>query len=669
MGIRNRRTTQSGGTARRSNAIVNLCLLLASCAVGLSLCELSLRLFYPKYRALVDSPFRWDGLRIWARTPNARNWWPHPDTRSPHALHHNNFALRQHRNFSAADLGSAINVGVFGDSFVENVRMDAPYSFTEPLDYLLNQGPEKFNVLNFGVDGYGTDQSFLHYEHFRHAEDLDYVFYVLTLNDLGDIREARIFDLDDAGRLALNKAAQPSWWSRFVSRLHVSYLMEEAKWRLSSHTANVHSDQEIFEHLHSYKDRYRDFSSETRKALPVFRQLILRWRRSVERNGGGFLVVTLPGEPVDPSVVTLLREEDVKVISLHDCFRDHDDGHHWRKWRGSPYKFKRDPHWNESGNRLAAVCLYRFLEKEEMRLPGLSESSLGEALRQYYSAFGDTAPPGDARTAADIRRKYQALDEFGQEQEKQRLMNLVQAAEKRIISSEFDVHLDGKELIYAKEGCDRADVQGRFFLKVTSIDGKVFLEEMEFAFKAARLSTAELVTIGGGLGEGLCVAKKALPDYPIAHVWTGQIGGDGALDWQGEAFIDRDAFRKALEKATAPEKLAVRSEFDVYLDGQRITYVKDVCNPLDARRFFLHVTPVDEKDLPELDAENGYDNWDFDPEIFSFAQTGCMVRSWLPGYAIRRIRTGQFDRDEGVIWESEFSISHAADTEERRSGN
>ena len=210
---------------------VNLCLLLASCAAGLFLCELSLRLFYPKYRDLADAPFRRDASRIWARMPNARNWWVHPDTRLSHALHHNNFGLRQHRNFSAADLASAINVGVFGDSFVENVRMDAPYSFTEPLDWLLNQGQRRFNVLNFGVEGYGPGQSFLHHEHFRYADDLDYVFYVYFRNDLVNVHATGLFDLDEAGRLVRNEAMQPSWWTRFISGLHVSYLMLDVSGR------------------------------------------------------------------------------------------------------------------------------------------------------------------------------------------------------------------------------------------------------------------------------------------------------------------------------------------------------------------------------------------------------------------------------------------------------
>ena len=187
-----------------SNAMMpllrNLGLLLVSCLAGLLLCEASLRLFYPKYAPLAEARARFDTMRIWARIPNDRASHLHPDTGSMHTLHHNNLALRQHRNFSPADL-TAVNVGVFGDSFVENRGIDAPYSLTEPLDYLLNQRGQRFNVLNFGVAGYGTGQSLLHYEHFRYAEDLAYVFYVYYENDLAEIVRTALFDPDEAGRL------------------------------------------------------------------------------------------------------------------------------------------------------------------------------------------------------------------------------------------------------------------------------------------------------------------------------------------------------------------------------------------------------------------------------------------------------------------------------------
>ena len=398
---------------------VNLCLLLASCAAGLFLCELSLRLFYPKYRDLAEAPFRRDAARIWARTPNARNLWLHPETRMPHALHHNNFGLRQHRNFSAADLSVATNVGFFGDSFVENIRMDAPYSFTEPLDWLLNQGPRRFNVLNFGVGGYGPDQSFLNYEHFRYADDLDYVFFVYCDNDLKNILEAGLFHLDGEGRLVRNEV-KSFWWVRFVSGLHLSYLMLDMSGRQFFRNPGISLLQERWVQREVRLDEAVNGLSE---ASAILRRLVRRWKRAVEENGGRFVTVMLPYSPADPRITTLLEEEDVEAVDLYRCFRDHDDAHHGWRWSDrkragrSPYKFKRDGHWNENGNRLAAVCLYRFLEKE-MRLPGVSEDALRETLHQYYSAFGGWTPPApphykgegaSPRTAAGIRKKYRAL--------------------------------------------------------------------------------------------------------------------------------------------------------------------------------------------------------------------------------------------------------------------
>ena len=183
----------------------NLCILLVSGAAGLSLCAGSLQLFYPKYRDLAETQFARNAMRIWAYTPNSRYRRNHPDLRLPHAVHHNNLALRQHRNFSEGDLNSAVNIGFFGDSFVENVFMGAPYSLTEPLDYLLNQRGQRFNVLNFGMDDYGTGQSLLHYEHFRYADALAHVFYVYCEKDQEDIAETALFHLDEAGDLCSTK--------------------------------------------------------------------------------------------------------------------------------------------------------------------------------------------------------------------------------------------------------------------------------------------------------------------------------------------------------------------------------------------------------------------------------------------------------------------------------
>ena len=402
----------------------NLCLLLVTCLVGFVLCEGSLRLFYPRYAPLAEAQARFDTMRIWARTANNRDYsGARPDTGLTHAVHHNNLGLRQHRSFSAADLASATNVGVFGDSFVENEGLDAPYSLTEPLDYLLNQTGRRFHVLNFGVAGYGTGQSLLHYEHFRYAEDLAHVFYVYCQNDLDNIAETGLFHLDEAGRLVQHEAIRSSWWGTRMGRLHIPYLILDATGRLSNYLkkrgrrerrkrgrlwdvykerlTKVRGDVQLF--TYTGAEDGEDF----RERLAIFRRLIRRWKQVVEHNEGKFYVVLLPHHipAASPRVPDLLTEEDIETISLYDCFGAYDAEHYSRPWQSSPYYFKSDDHWNEAGNRLAALCLYRVLEAD-MRLPALSEETLRTTLRRYYAAFGGLdANAGGGQWAARLSRR------------------------------------------------------------------------------------------------------------------------------------------------------------------------------------------------------------------------------------------------------------------------
>ncbi len=550
----------------------NLGLLLVSCLAGLFLCEGSLRLFYPKYAPLAEARYRFDTLRIWARSPNERAEHPRPDTGSVHALHHNNLGLRQHRNFSTADLAAAINVGVFGDSSVENRRIDAPYSLTEPLDYLLNQSGRRFNVLNFGVDGYGPGQSLLHYEHFRYAEDLAHVFYVYCENDLDNLGETGLFHLDETGRLVQHDAIRTSWWATRMSRFHLPYLILDATGRLSSYVKEGarheemkrigagdlgrrrRTHQERTAKVRSRRQRLTgaEKDEDFRERLAIFRRLIRRWKQAVERNGGKFHVVLLPQHipAASPRVPDLLQEEEVATISLYDCFGAHDAAHSQRPWRSSPYRFKSDGHWNEAGNRLAALCLYRVLEAD-MRLPALSEETLRTTLRRYYAAFGGgtpvnageemqqwLAPPGSSAASAGIREKYQALalDALSTPIP---MSALAEASDKRSIRSAFSVSLSGKFLIYHNEDCRRADLAAPFFLHVTPVD-ETDLPEGRARFGFDRRDFRARSFQGG---RTTCTIERRLPDYAIRYIRTGQfvsVVEDGVQDYSNlwEAFID-----------------------------------------------------------------------------------------------------------------------------------
>ncbi len=534
------------------NLFVNLSLLLGACVAGMALCEVSLRLFYPKYRHLAEAQFLDDTMRIWARTPNSRDWSTHPDTLVSHSFHHNNLALRQHRNFSATDLATTTNVGVFGDSFTENTGLPVQYSFTEPLDYLLNQSGERFNVLNFGVMGYGTGQSLLHYEHFRYAEDLDHVVYVHCRNDLWNILKTELFSLDESGHLVRNETMQASWQTSLIRRQHTSYLVLHTTGLLFSFIAGIAPDNEyqmwqrrkdrFWAMYEAVKGRLDEYDGE--KGLKIFQQLIRRWKHLAERNGNSFYVVTLPREPLRPPLSSILSEEDVEVIDLYACFGAADPRHPQRTWGQSPYRFKKDHHWNEAANRLAAVCLYRLLE-EEMGLPRLSESKLEEALFRYYAAFEGEIPEDLGRggqkdrpfleTTAEIREKYLALDtnnpleDLGKD-----VAALVAQPNKPIIRSVFDVYRHGNQLLYVKEDCRPADTRARFFLHVIPVD-KSDLPKYRRAYSfGTRNFSQEGLEIDGRR----CVVRGRLPSYPIRQIHTGQFVKDAQDNyvhlWEGE---------------------------------------------------------------------------------------------------------------------------------------
>ena len=522
----------------------NSCLLLVSCAIGLSLCEVSLRLFYPRYQDLAEAQFEKDALRIWARIPNLRDSSAHPDTRLSHSLLYNNFGLRQHRDFREADLAAAVNIGFFGDSFTENTGMAAPYSFTEPLDYLLNLR-DRFNVLNFGVNGYGTGQSFLHYKHFRRAGDLDHVFYVYYENDLLDIRTRGLFHLDEERRLAQVEALG-AWWAPLAGRLHITYLILDAIGR-----ASFISDWAVKtnEHLNRrFRDRAADIKAlsldDQQVSLEVFRQLIRGWKELVEDNGGTFSIVLLPTTPPQPFLVDLIRTEDIEMIDLYACFNDIDPAHSRTSAFKPPYRFKNDLHWNEAGNSLAAVCLYRVLERK-MGFPILSEDGLREAVSRYLAAFGgeislpilgipgDSAPPREA--SAEIRKKYMELDLEVMSLDLE-VQELVRQPGKRIIASDLDVYLAQDHLVYVKDNCRSTDVDAPFFLHVTpvtTIDLPIIrrqygFDNIYFYRESIRINDRQ------------CVFIRKLPEYPIRHIDTGQlIPSSGSRLWGGEYSVEQ----------------------------------------------------------------------------------------------------------------------------------
>ena len=104
------------------------------------------------------------------------------------------------------------------------------------------------------------------------------------------------------------------------------------------------------------------------------------------------------------------------------------------------------------------------------------------------------------------------------------------------------------------------------------------------------------------------------------------------------------------------------SGFEVALDadGGGVTYRMEDCGPGDVEGvFYLHVYPVDARDLPEERRSVGFDNLDFRFHDYGVARGGlCIAERALPDYGVRAVRTGRYDDRSGeMAWERTLGLA------------
>ena len=101
-----------------------------------------------------------------------------------------------------------------------------------------------------------------------------------------------------------------------------------------------------------------------------------------------------------------------------------------------------------------------------------------------------------------------------------------------VARSDFALYLDGRTLTYVKEGCQRADTQGRFFLHVFPRDRAVLAAArrpfgfavLDFSFHRWRHRLPHVQQTARFADK--CLATVRLPAYPLARLRTGQVASE-----------------------------------------------------------------------------------------------------------------------------------------------
>ena len=112
-----------------------------------------------------------------------------------------------------------------------------------------------------------------------------------------------------------------------------------------------------------------------------------------------------------------------------------------------------------------------------------------------------------------------------------------------------------------------------------------------------------------------------------------------------------DAYRALHQATTAGEPAARAGGYEVYLHGQRLTWVKEACEPGALMLpFWLKLYPADPGRLPDHHQKRGY----FELSARGVRFDGkCLAAARLPDFALTRMRLGQHAHGGGWLWEVE----------------
>ena len=223
-----------------------------------------------------------------------------------------------------------------------------------------------------------------------------------------------------------------------------------------------------------------------------------------------------------------------------------------------------------------------------------------------------------------------------------------------LVSDNYHLYFDEDVLWYFKEPCAIEDTEARFFLHLYPEDeADLPAERRGYGFLNFDFDFVDY----GILSEGRCLAVVPLPEGRYRKFGTGQ---NRTNPWRVARRLDRDRYRAALASWARGEwgEPVGRAVFDLYRREEELRYVKEPCAMEDTEaRFFLHLYPEDEADLPAERRGYGFLNFDFDFVDYGFLLDGrCLAIAPLPESGDGRLRAGQF-LPGGELWSIEASLA------------
>lgn len=224
-------------------------------------------------------------------------------------------------------------IGVFGDSFTENVAVDPNFDFVN----IINKNLDGYTLVNYGIGGYAIDQVFLRYLKYKNHKH-KYIFYLFFP---GDQNLKNIISFDDKESYIIKKN-NINYLFQILGKLNITYLCIDSFYFIRSFFFKNHVRIDKNNYNQILANKIAIFEKKGFQTnIKEFYKILKIFQKTVEKNGSKFFVLVYPDEDSIVLFENFIDKQDYKInyfildINLHNDLR---------------LRFKKDSHWNEYGN-------------------------------------------------------------------------------------------------------------------------------------------------------------------------------------------------------------------------------------------------------------------------------------------------------------------------------
>ena len=347
--------------SKKGSILPKLGLILGGSLVALVLIEFSVRFFFEEPiqpRFIVNS-----GYGVRANQTNIQTKHIMPGEYEVTITTNGDGLRGRQQEYDKEKTVGVYRIALIGDSFVFGYGVNDHEVISAVLEEKLNASRQnkhrKFEVLNFGVSGFGQAEELVLFRNFVKGFHPDEVILFYYNNDIGNNSVSDLFKVNDQGTLeSTGKPYLPG-----VKIREILYGLPPFRW-LFTHSQGWNLVRNRLSYLVQQsllqKQGLKSFSEEKPKAVELTRELLTKFIQDIRDIGAVPTIFVIPAKDESGHLSSNFPLQPGETVELGTSFLN------GKEFLEVTDYYERDSHWNSKGHEKAGLSLLHLIQERTM---------------------------------------------------------------------------------------------------------------------------------------------------------------------------------------------------------------------------------------------------------------------------------------------------------------